>query len=246
MLLDYTLGADGALGAARELADSFSRGQSFRVLDFDVNALDFAKSGSTLSVLSGSPADITANLVSMLPPAPPNSPGAEFYRQSARHALMALTGAMQAADEPVTMRGLSWILQSAEAVQDLATRVPKDTEAARRLDAFLEAYRTDSLRQDLVDVARLRAIMGGMSGRIAQYAQGHMAAILDAENPDVRLDDVVMNSEFLYVRLPPGEAVAQSVARVILSELSNALARASKLPGGAAAVARFAQFDKLA
>jgi hypothetical protein len=246
LLLDYTLGADGAIPAARQMADSLGRGQSFRVLDFDVNALDFVRPGSTLSVLSGSPADITANLVSMLPPAPPNSPGAEFYRQSATHALIALIGALQAAGEPVTLRGLSWILQSAEAVQDLAAKVPKDTEAARRLEAFLDAYRTDSLRRDMVDVARLKGILGGVSGRIAQYAQGYMAAILDAANPDIRLDDIVRTSEMLYVRLPPGESVAQSVARVISSELSNALARVRQLPGGADVAARFAKFEKQA
>lgn len=246
LLLDYTLGADGAIPAARQLADSLGRGQSFRVLDFDVNALDFARPGSTLSILSGSPADITANLVSMFPPAPPNSPGAEFYRQSATYALTALIGALQAAGEPVTMRGLSWILQSAEAVQDLSAKVPKDTEAARRLEAFLDAYRTDSLRRDMVDVARLKGILGGVSGRVAQYAQGYMAAILDAASPDIRLDDVVLNSELLYVRLPAGESVAQSAARVISSELTNALARVGSKPGGVAAVARFAKFEKQA
>ena len=244
LLLDFTLGADDAIPAARQLAESLGREKSFRVLDFDVNALEFARPGTTLSILSGAPAAITSNLVSMLPPSPLESAaGAQFYRQSATHALIALIGALQAAGEPVTMRGLSWILQSAEAVQELATKVPKDTEAARRLDAFLDAYRVDSLRRDMVDVARLKSILGGMAGRIAQYAQGYMAAILDADNPDIRLDNVVLNSELLYVRLPPGESVAQSAARVISSELNNALARVSLLSGGADAAARFAKFE---
>lgn len=246
LLLDYTLGADGAIAAARQMAESVGRGHSFRVLDFDVNALDFTRPGSTLSILSGSRADITANLVSMLPPAPPNCPGAEYYHQSARHALTALTGALQAAREPITMRGLSWLLQSASAIQELEAKVPRETEAHRRLTAFLDAFRTDSARQDQVDVARLKNILGGMAGRIAQYAQGYMAAILDAANPDIRLDDVVLNSELLYVRLPAGESVAQSAARVISSELTNALARVGGQPGGADAVARFAKFEKLA
>lgn len=52
------------------------------------------------------------------------------------------------------------------------------------------------------------------------------------------------NSELLYVRLAAGEAVAQAMARVISSELNNALARVSGRPGGAEAAARFAKFEK--
>lgn len=244
LLLDYTLRAE-ALEAARQLAQSIGREHNFRVIDFDCNVPDSVKPGATLSILGGSPTDIAANLLNLLPPSPPGNPGAEFYRQSARHALTVLTGAMQAAGETVSMRELSATLQCASAVYRLEAKVPRGTEAHRRLIAFLDAFRTDSTRRDLVDVDRMKNILGGMAGRLALFAQGDIATILDSANPDIRLDDVIKNRDLLYVRLPAGDALAQTLARVISSELSNAQARVSALPGGLDAVEQFAQFEQL-
>lgn len=218
LMLDATLFPEH-LDAVRSLARECGRETQLLVLDFDAS-----HDSQSIGILEGSPADIAATLVSLLPVAPGGCAGAEFYRQGAHHALDVLVGAMHAAGLRVRMTDLSVLLQSASAIRELESRVPQDTLAYARLQGFLDTVRT-SAPNTTVDVEKLKTIMGGMSGRIAQFAQGKLGARFDSANPDIRLADVVRNNSMLYVRLPAGDALAQQVARVISTSLSNELAR---------------------
>lgn len=217
LMLDSSLLPDH-LEAVRQLAGEC--GRQAQLLELDLDAPGELKS---IGILEGSPTDIAATLVSLLPVAPEGSAGAEFYRQSAHHALEVLVGAMQAAGQRIELLSLAVLLQSASAVLELESRVPKDSPAYARLQNFLDTFRAGS--DATVDVVKLKAILGGISGRIAMYAKGKFRIIFDSANPDIRLDDVVRINAMLYVRLPAGDALAQQVARVISTAMSHALAR---------------------
>lgn len=192
-----------------------------QLLELDISTCEQPRS---IGILDGAPADIAATLVSLLPPVPAGSVGAEFYQNSARHALDVLVSATQAAGLPVRLRDLAELLWSADAIQSLEARVPQDSPAYARLQGFLDMFRT-APPAGTVDVTKLKAIMGGIAGRIAQYAQGRFGIIFDSDNPDIRLDDVVRNNLMLYVRLPVGDALAQQVSRVISTAVSQAQGR---------------------
>lgn len=208
------------LEAVRQLVAESGRGA--QLVELDLDARDQTRS---IGILDGAPADIAASLVSLLPPAPTGSVGAEFYQNSAHYALGVLVAATQAAGLPVQLRDLAELLSSADAIQALEARVPRDAPAYARLQGLLDMFRT-APPAGTVDVSKLNAILGGMAGRIAQYAQGRFGIIFDSDNPDIRLDDVVRNNSMLYVRLPAGDPLAKQVSRVLSTAVSNALERA--------------------
>lgn len=219
LMFDSTLFPD-QLEAVRQLVAESDR--AAQLVELDLDARDQTLS---IGILDGAPAAIAATLVSLLPPAPAGCVGAEFYQNSAHYALDVLVAATQAAGLPVRLRDLAELLCSADAIKALEARVPQDAPAYARLQGFLDMFRTAPPTRT-VDVAKLKGILGGISGRIAQYAQGRFGIIFDSDNPDIRLDDVVRNSSMLYVRLPAGDALARQVSRVISTAVSNALERA--------------------
>lgn len=228
LMFDSTLDP-GHLEAVRQLvAES---GRAAQLLELDLDTRDQPRS---IGILDGEPADIAATLVSLLPPVPAGCVGAEFFHTSAYYALDVLVAATQAAGLPVRLRDLAELLQSAEAIRALEARVPHGASAYARLQGFLDMFRT-APPAGTVDVLKLKGVLGGMAGRIAQYAQGRFSIIFDSDNPDIRLDDVVRNSSMLYVRLPAGDALAQQVSRVISAAVSNALERAGAPSGDLAA-----------
>jgi intracellular multiplication protein IcmO len=220
LLFDSSLLADH-LETIRRLARECGREAQLLVLDFDAPF-----ESQSIGILDGEPTDIAATLVSLLPVAPEGCAGAEFYRQAAHHALEVLVGALQAAGVRIRLSELSVLLQSADAIRTLESCVPHDTLAYARLQSFMDTFRAGS--DATVDVDKLKAILGGMSGRIAMYAKGTFGALCDSANPDIRLDDVVRNNSMLYVQLPAGDALAQQVERVISTSLSNALVRSRR------------------
>jgi len=223
LMLDSTLFPDH-LQAVRQLAHEC--GRETQLLELDLDVLGELKS---IGILDGSPTDIATTLLSLLPTSPKGCVGAEFYRQSAHHALEVLVGAMQAAGQPIHLISLEVLLQSASALLVLESRVPKDSPAYARLQGFLDTFRAGA--DATLEVDKLQGILGGMSGRIAMYAKGKFSVIFDSANPDIRLDDVVRSNAMLYVRLPAGDTLAQQVARVISTTMDHALAR-GRVPSG--------------
>jgi hypothetical protein len=227
LMFDLTLDPGHLEAVRRMVAES---GRETQLLELDLSTRGPARS---IGILDGAATDIAATLVSLMPPAPADCPGAEFYQNSAHYALGVLVAATQAAGLPVRLRDLAELLVSAEAIQALERRVPSDVPAYARLQGFLDMFRTAPPAGTL-DIAKLKGVLGGMAGRIAQYAQGRFAIIFDSDNPDIRLDDVVRDHSMLYVRLPAGDALAQQVSRVIVTAFGNALERAGAPDGGLA------------
>lgn len=165
----------------------------------------------------------------MLPPVQLDNPGAMYYRQKAYDAFEALLGALQASGESITFSRLSMLLMSSSAIRDLEARVRKcDNAAYQRLVSFLDELHSGNPPTAHAEAFRVNEVLGGAAGRIAQLWQGGLGAILDSPQPGIRISAVVEANRMLYVRLPAYEALAQQIARLISSELTNSL----KLVGG--------------
>lgn len=191
-----------------------------------VNFMNPAKP-KTLGLLVADTKRVVVNLMSLLPDSP-SSPGADFYKNCAKHALTAVVDALQASAQGVTLRGLSERLQSADAIQQLLKQVPTDSPAYKALADYELTFK-NSLGVDMQ-----KQINGNIAGRIAMLANGPTGAVIDSATPDVLLDEVVWENALMYVRLPGtgAEAVSRAMSRIISADMAQVLAQPGLTKGG--------------
>lgn len=205
---------EGLESAAR----SAGRSKEFQALDFS------HPDGSTYSpVHKGRPADMAEHLLQLLPEAP-DSPGADFYRNTARHALTAILGALQDTGQPVTALSLSKLLAAPEQLQALAVSIHElnpEHDLLNLVGSF-QSRRNEVIRVDRDKVAQL---LGGIAGRIAQLAQGKLGMVLNTTQPTIDLNDVVSNRRMLLVKFMPScaHSLAQALRRMLASHLESAM-----------------------
>lgn len=181
----------------------------------------------TLALLSGDTERVVTNLMSLLPDSP-SSPGADFYKNSAKHALTVVVDALQASAQRVTLRGLSERLQSADAIQQLLKQVPTASPAYKALADYDLTFKNSH------GVDKLKQLNGNIAGRLAMLANGPTGALIDSATPDFQLDEVVWEYAMMYVRLPGtgAEAVSRAMSRIILADLAQVLAQPGLANGG--------------
>lgn len=174
-------------------------------------------------LLEGDSDEVASRLLNLLPSAE-NSPGADFYRQQANYALTCLTGALKSAKRRYTFADLAILLQSDRALESLL-RLPLSTEARMTLEVFLNQFRKKDKNGSTIDVNKVKEVLGGMSGRIAQFAQGKFGQVFNTYTPEINLTDIVLNNKCLYVMLPTmgKDTAALNLGKMILSDIRSAV-----------------------
>lgn len=195
------------------------RGDDFYVLNVDQPH----NSHTYNPILKGDSDEVASRLLNLLPSAE-NSPGADFYRQQAMYALTVLTGALKSANRRYNFNDLAILLQSDRALESLM-RLPLGDEARMTLDVFLNQFRKKDKNGTTIDVDKVKNTLGGMSGRIAQFAQGKFGEVFNTYTPEIDLTDIVMNNKCLYVMLPTmgKDQAALNLGKMILSDLRTAV-----------------------
>lgn len=181
-------------------------------------------------ILRGDSDEVASRLLNLLPSAE-NSPGADFYRQQAMYALTVLTGALKSAKRRYTFSDLAILLQSDQALESLL-RLPLSTESRMTLEVFLNQFRKKDKNGTAIDVNKVKEQLGGMSGRIAQFAQGKFGQVFNTYAPEIDLTDIVMHNKCLYVMLPTmgKDQAALNLGKMILSDLRTAVYNVQGLP----------------
>lgn len=199
----------------------FGREDEFYVMNVD----DPENSNTYNPLLNGDPDEIASRLLNLLPSSD-NNPGSDFYKQSANYALTVLVGALQEAKKRYTFTDLAIMLQSAAAINEVESLVPYDSQAYMVLQVFLDTFKKKDKSGVSVDVDRLKQILGGMSGRIAQFAQGKFGKVFNTTTPEIDITDVVRNSKMCYVMLPTmgKDTAALNLGKMVLSDLRTAVA----------------------
>lgn len=174
-------------------------------------------------ILRGDADEVGSRLLNLLPSAE-NSPGADFYRQQAMYALTVLTGALKSAKRRYHFSDLAILLQSDRALESLL-RLPLGTEARMTLEVFINQFRKKDKNGSVIDVDKVKNTLGGMSGRIAQFAQGKFGQVFNTYTPEIDLTDIVLNNKCLYVMLPTmgKDQAALNLGKMILSDLRTAV-----------------------
>lgn len=200
----------------------FGREDEFYVMNVD----DPDNSNTYNPLLNGDPDEIASRLLNLLPSSD-NNPGSDYYKQSANYALTVLVGALQAADKRYTFMDLAIMLQSAAAIGKVETLVPLDSPAFMVLQVFLDSFKKKDKSGINVDTDKLKQILGGMSGRIAQFAQGKFGKVFNTTTPEIDLTDIVKNNKMCYVMLPTmgKDTAALNLGKMVLSDLRTAVAK---------------------
>lgn len=195
------------------------RGDDFYVLNVDQPH----NSHTYNPILRGDSDEVASRLLNLLPSAE-NSPGADFYRQQAMYALTVLTGALKSAKRRYHFSDLAILLQSDRALESML-RLPIEPEAMMSLEVFLNQFRKKDKNGTSIDVDKVKNTLGGMSGRIAQFAQGKFGEVFNTYEPEIDLTDIVMNNKCLYVMLPTmgKDQAALNLGKMILSDLRTAV-----------------------
>lgn len=193
--------------------------------DFYVLNVDKPENSNTYNpILRGDADEVASRLLNLLPSAE-NNPGADYYRQSANHALTVITGALKAAKRRYHFSDLAILLQSPRALSELERIVPPGTPERMSLQVFLDQFRKKSKEGVQIDVDRVKTVLGGMSGRIATFAQGKFGQVFNTYAPEIDLTDIVMNNKCLYVMLPTmgKDQAALNLGKMVLSDLRTAV-----------------------
>lgn len=215
---------DAKLDAATRDKLSFMMQLLGRSDEFYVLNVDDPKNSHTYNpILRGDSDEVASRLLNLLPSAE-NSPGADFYRQQAMYALTVLTGALKSAKRRYHFSDLAILLQSDRALESML-RLPMQQEARMSLEVFLNQFRKRDKNGISIDVDKVKNTLGGMSGRIAQFAQGKFGEVFNTYTPEIDLTDIVMNSKCLYVMLPTmgKDQAALNLGKMILSDLRTAV-----------------------
>lgn len=194
----------------------------------DISAPD--DSNSINPILHGDPDEVASRLLNLIPSSE-SSPGADYYRQSANHALVVIIAALKASNRLYHFGDLSIIMQSGKALDMLERMTPEGPEK-RALTIFLDQFRKVSKTGTFIDVERLKVVIGGMAGRIALFAQGKFGKVFNVYNPEIVLTDLILQNKMLYVSLPTmgKDTAALNLGKMIISDLRSAVASIQDMP----------------
>lgn len=209
------------------LARLYGRESELMILNVD----EPTESNTYNPILFGDADEISSRLLNLIPSSETN-PGADFYRQSANHALAAIVGGLRAANMLWDFNDMTVLTQSAAALEDVIRRVPPGPERMA-LEVFVDKYRRFDQRQGaIIDINKMKDTLGGLSGRMAMFAQGKFGKIFNTYAPQVNLYDIITNNKMLYIMLPTMGKNTQALnfAKMLLSDLMSAVAMVQGLP----------------
>lgn len=210
------------------MAHLVGRPEDFYVLNVD----DPHNSNTYNPILEGDADEIASRLLNLLPSSDDN-PGADFYKQQSNYALTVLVAALKKAGYRYHFGDLSMLLQSARAIEEIERMIPPNSDERRILQIFLDQFRRRQGQDNVqVDVNKLKEVLGGMSGRIAMFAQGKFGTVFNTYTPEISLTDIMMNNKFLYVMLPTmgKDTAALNLGKMVLSDLRTAISKLQALP----------------
>lgn len=187
--------------------------------------IDAPQNSNTYNPLLFGDADEVASRLLNLLPSSENNPGSDFYRQSAAYALTVLVGALKSAGYRYHFADLAILLQSDRAMEELE-RMPMGEKERATLRVFLNQFKKKGQKGDVsIDINRVKEILGGMSGRIALFAQGKFGQVMNTYAPEIDLTDIVINNKMLYVMLPTmgKDTAALNLGKMLMSDLRTAV-----------------------
>jgi len=183
-------------------------------------------------ILFGDPDEVASRCISLIPSTESNA-GADYYRQEANQAVTTLINTIQACGLAYSFADISTLMNSAEALTWLESRVPQGSDAQKQYSLFLHKFKTPQKDgRSVIDVKKLKDQLGGIAGRMFTFGTGKFGQVLNSYDPEVRLKEDLLAGKIIYVMLPTmGKAEAASnFGKMVVGDFRSAIAQIQALP----------------
>ena len=140
--------------------------------------------------------------------------------------------ALKTSHRSFTFEDLAELLTSPQALNKLKDSLSYECTAYLELEEYLEQFATQTKFERKIDPYKLKAMLGGMSGRIAQFTQGKFGSTINAKVPHIDFADILKNKKMCYVMLPmiqKGDAAAQ-LGKMVLADFRSTAAQLANNP----------------
>lgn len=197
-----------------------------------INPDDPSISNTYNPILDGDSDEVADRILGLIP-STETSAGADYYKQAANQALIAIISTCKALKRGYTFLDLSILLDNEKAMQELldeATGQLPEDDATVALSLWLEQYRKpfDPKSPESagnLDMKRMKELLGGITGRMRNFGTGNFGEVLNTYTPEVRLFDVVSQGKICYVALPTmGKTVAaNNFGKMTINDLKTSV-----------------------
>jgi len=193
-----------------------------------VNPGDPERSNTYNAILHGDPDEVASRILALIPSTETN-PGADYYKQEANKGLITLLEAIRATRRGFNFLDLSILLNSSRALMWLRSLVPEGSPERAALQLFLEQFRG---KEGEVDVVKMRAVFGGIGGRLFTFGTGNFGKIGNTYSPEVVLTDAIRSNKLIYVMLPTmaRDLAATNFGKMFVGDLRSTAAVLQQLP----------------
>lgn len=195
-----------------------------------VNPAEPEHSNTYNPIMYGDPQEVSSRVMSLLPDTAGNA-GADHYRSSAQQALETIITAFQRIGLPYHFEDLATVLLSEQAlfyIEDTLVNIdPQGHETVQYIN-LLNRYR----QKDSFNMEEFKKTLGGLAGRLHQFATGTFGKVMNTYNPEVNMQECITQNKIVYVMLPTmgKNEQAISLAKLIVADCRTAISRCQKLP----------------
>lgn len=194
-----------------------------------LNAANPEQSNTYNPILYGDPQEVASRIISLIPE---GSAGTDHYRSSAKQAIETIVAAFQRLGKPYNFMDISMVLMEAQTIYIILKELNSkyfDDPVTAQFKMLINRYRDKDGR---INVEEFRKTLGGLAGRLHEFATGSFGQVMNTYNPELKLYDAIMQHKIIYVMLPTMGKNEQSIslAKMIIADLRTAISWIQKLP----------------
>lgn len=195
-----------------------------------INPAEPESSNTYNPIMFGDPQEVSSRVMSLLPDTAGNA-GADFFRSSAQQALETIISAFQCLGKPYNFEDLASVLLYEQALMEVERRMLEDHEEAYETVQFLALLSRYKTAKGF-EMEKFKETLGGLAGRLHQFSTGTFGRVMNTYNPEVNLEECILQNKILYVMLPTMGKNEQAIAlaKLIVADCRSAIARCQKRP----------------
>jgi intracellular multiplication protein IcmO len=195
-----------------------------------VNPAEPEHSNTYNPILYGDPQEVSSRLMSLMPDTSGNA-GADHFRSSAQQAVETIISAFQRIGLPYHFEDLATVLLQEQAlfyIEDTLVNLDPTGKETIQYINLLDRYR----QKDSFNMEEFKKTLGGLAGRLHQFATGTFGKVMNTYNPEVNIEECILQNKIVYVMLPTMGKNEQAVAlaKLIVADCRTAISRCQKKP----------------
>lgn len=209
-------------------------GRQDDILVININEPDLSNTYNP--ILNGDGDEIADRIMNLMPSAE-NSPGADFYRQSAYQVISALASALVKNKTLFTPSDLAILMSDpnriVNKILDKLEDCTEKTELYRLIGAYKKTVKgPDNVPVQQIDKNKFTELVGGLTGRINRFGSNNFGKIMNTYAPEVDILDAMQKNKLIYIMLPTmgKNETSLQFAKMMISDLRSVIGRVQENP----------------